>query len=259
MKIQTTNCLAVFAHPGHELKIYSYLKILKPIVVILSDGSGHSDQSRVYQSLEIIQDIDCTPSALFGNFSDKYFYDKILNQDFKFFRGLMLTIYNLILENNITTIIGDNLEGYNPLHDLCRYLINGAILKCIKQNYHNCENYYFNLTTPSLQNAFSHQAFPLRLSHQLWLNKMVAGHNYTELSNDLNFQINSFGEHDFTNECLFSLANDNLEISENWLPSEALYECFGKQRLRQNHYSQTILYAKHLQPIATDLFCFAKI
>ena len=39
--------LLVIAHPGHELRLYGWIAQTKPLVCILTDGSGSDDQPRL--------------------------------------------------------------------------------------------------------------------------------------------------------------------------------------------------------------------
>ena len=37
----------VIAHPGHELRIHHWLERARPVTFVLTDGSGHTDHSRI--------------------------------------------------------------------------------------------------------------------------------------------------------------------------------------------------------------------
>ena len=51
-------CALVVAHPGHELRVYGWLALRKPDVYILTDGSGHTGNSRL-DSWATEEDVRC--------------------------------------------------------------------------------------------------------------------------------------------------------------------------------------------------------
>ena len=50
----------IIGHPGHELRAFKYIKDFKPDVYILTDGSGSTNASRLYQSVKVINQAGIT-------------------------------------------------------------------------------------------------------------------------------------------------------------------------------------------------------
>src|ERR1700755_481943 len=60
----------VVAHPGHELRLYRWLEIARPLVCGVTDGSG-SGRARLQSSTEILDAIGCTAGSVMGAVSDR--------------------------------------------------------------------------------------------------------------------------------------------------------------------------------------------
>ena len=89
-------CALIVGHPGHELRILAWLTRMQPIVVALTDGSGHLGLPRVDISKTFLLEAGATPSRLYGRLTDKDIYSKLLEQDHAFFVDLAETIADLL-------------------------------------------------------------------------------------------------------------------------------------------------------------------
>src|SRR5215470_17021527 len=56
----------VISHPGHELRLFGWLRLAKPSVFILTDGSGRSDASRIASTSRILASAGANPGGIFG-------------------------------------------------------------------------------------------------------------------------------------------------------------------------------------------------
>src|SRR5438105_4697197 len=66
------------AHPGHELLLHGWIDQVKPIVHVLTDGSGHSGDGRLEMTAEFLRACGARPGAIFGALSDREAYAMIL-------------------------------------------------------------------------------------------------------------------------------------------------------------------------------------
>ena len=78
---KATRAALVIAHPGHELRVHHWLEQSRPIVLVLTDGSGHTDRSRLASTTVALQRVGAVPGQLYGRFSDREFYRMILAAD----------------------------------------------------------------------------------------------------------------------------------------------------------------------------------
>jgi len=51
----------IIAHPGHELRVHHWLEKTRPLVFVLTDGSGRTAQSRLHSTTRILERAGATP------------------------------------------------------------------------------------------------------------------------------------------------------------------------------------------------------
>ena len=78
----------VIAHPGHELRIHHWLERAKPRVFVLTDGSGHTNRSRLGQTAALLDAAGALRGSMFGRFTDREIYRAILASDVDAFIAL---------------------------------------------------------------------------------------------------------------------------------------------------------------------------
>src|SRR4029077_10013160 len=79
----------VVAHPGHELRIHHWLELTRPVTFILTDGSGHTDCSRLHASTTSLARTGATRGSIYGAMSDRQLYAAILGGERKLFETLV--------------------------------------------------------------------------------------------------------------------------------------------------------------------------
>src|SRR5215510_7026920 len=117
----------VVAHPGHELCVYHWLQLARPQAFIFTDGSGHSGKSRLHATTRILKQVGAEPGCIYGRFTDLAIYAATMNHDFGLFINLAEELADAFLRERIEYVVGDATEGYNPAHDICRFVINASI------------------------------------------------------------------------------------------------------------------------------------
>jgi AcrR family transcriptional regulator len=123
----TSRAALVVAHPGHEMCVYGWLETARPQVFILTDGSGRSGTSRLDSTTKILAEIGAQPGSIYGHFPDSTFYKAILDGDFRFFEQLVTELAEAMVEAEFDYVVGDGMEGYSPVHDVCRIVIDAAV------------------------------------------------------------------------------------------------------------------------------------
>lgn len=68
----------IIAHPGHELRVYHWLETARPEVLVLTDGSGRTNQSRLPSTTRVLQNAGATPGPIYGRFTDAALYQVML-------------------------------------------------------------------------------------------------------------------------------------------------------------------------------------
>src|SRR5947209_8011263 len=114
----------VLGHPGHELLVHGWLEVTQPLVFVLTDGSGRSNQSRLASTTKILNQAGAKLGSIYGRLTDAVAYAAILNHEFDLFVGIAENLCEEFAVQRIGCVAGDACEGYNPMHDVCRLVIN---------------------------------------------------------------------------------------------------------------------------------------
>jgi hypothetical protein len=244
----------IIGHPGHELRAFAFIKRYKPDVYILTDGSGSKNDSRLNQSIKVLDNIGAKFQDSLRVFKDKELYSLISGQNSSDIIDYKNSLKQLIVEKDYDMIIGDALEGFNPTHDICRYIINSIALETSTLDFSkNILNYDFLLD--SAPNILSEEnnvgGLSIRLSDEEFQMKFNAAMGYPELKFEVEYALEKFGKEAFSYECFRKVSNP--DVISNWNTAKPYYEEFGEKRVAEGAYSNLITFEKHLKPIAKQL------
>ncbi|PYT01250.1 MAG: hypothetical protein DMF65_07865 [Acidobacteria bacterium] len=64
----------VVAHPGHEVRLHGWLERERPLVLILTDGSGREGRSRIASTTRYLEKFGARRGRVFGRFTDLEVY-----------------------------------------------------------------------------------------------------------------------------------------------------------------------------------------
>ncbi|MEO6650897.1 MAG: hypothetical protein ABIN89_31270 [Chitinophagaceae bacterium] len=248
------NAVLVIGHPGHELRAYKFIKEYQPDVIILTDGSGSNNSSRISQTIAILNSLGSKYVKILAPYTDTEIYKFILERNFDEINRVKQIIRFEIEKNRYNLIVGDSLEGFNPTHDLCRYIIN-SIVKDIRLDNITAEilNYGFDLDSAPNKIPVTERGniFSLKLDASDFESKLEAALNYPEIKLEVDKAIQYFGKEAFFTE--FFIENSNLDVMENWSTPCPAYESYGRQRVSNGIYNEVIEFEKHMKPIAISL------
>ena len=104
----------VIAHPGHELRVHRWLEVARPLVFVLTDGSGRSGLSRLNSTTKILSQAGAKVGSIFGRFTDAEIYASILEAEFSRFTAVATELAESFLQSDVDYVAGDASEGYNP-------------------------------------------------------------------------------------------------------------------------------------------------
>jgi hypothetical protein len=244
----------VIAHPGHELCLFGWLGSARPKVFVLTDGSGRSSRSRIESTTRVLDHLGIETGSLYGRFTDAAIYAALLNREFDLFERLAEELAAQIIKEEISCIVGDAREGYNPTHDACRIVVNAAVEIARRRARHKIENFEFMVAgkPDSKPGNGDGQSIRITLDDATFQQKLLAARNYYELKDDIDAFLAEYSEHSFQSEYLYPI-NDSYH---NTFADQAnvYYEQHGERRVREGHYKQTIRYREHLLPLAKALF-----
>ncbi|MBK8500857.1 MAG: hypothetical protein IPL46_00885 [Saprospiraceae bacterium] len=246
----------IMGHPGHELRVYKFMELYKPRVYILTDGSGHNGSSRVYNTRRIISDTGSTPSEFMGVFTDVELYELILSNEFTKIKDLMDQLSEDLINHQIDLVFGDAIEGFNPTHDLCRYLINaivGIIENKLRRKVNNFD-FLLDGAPEGSPNDPEDGSVTMDLNPDEMERKISASRKYTEIEKDVTRLINRHGVSSFRRETLRQV--QNLHELKGWTSDQPFYEIHGRDRVRSGSYEQIITYQGHMKPLGEKLISF---
>ncbi len=244
----------IIGHPGHELRIFRFLEIYQPRVTVLTDGSGNTGAPRTPNTIKILQQCGCSLSPIMGHFTDKEIYRIILTQDVAAVIALAENILADLIANDIDIIIGDAMEGFNPTHDLCRYLINILVPVYAKRKNTTIPNYDFLLDS-MLTAASATEAISIPLTSEDFNRKREAALGYTELAYEYEHALAKYGTDVFKTEYLQEVKP--VPIAQQWKDSVPFYEKYASAKIKEGIYQQAITFNDHLLPLmqaVTDHF-----
>ncbi len=250
------NTALIISHPGHELRVFHWLEKTRPLLLVLTDGSGSVNHARIGSTTRILKAVGGRPSLVYGVFTDRELYSLILERGQATLLQMLEQLAATLAQQEITTVAGDALEGYNPSHDLCRYLINAGVALAERRTGKVIRNLDFPLIgrPDACPDRLMKGSVRLRLDDAALDRKLHAATEYEELKGEVEATLNSVGKEAFRHECL-------CPVEHGFDPPEIppFYERFGEKRVAEGTYKDVIRYREHLQPIAELLWKHATL
>jgi hypothetical protein len=240
----------IVAHPGHELRLHHWLEVAKPSVFVLTDGSGRTGRSRLASTSAVLRRAGAQAAGIFGRFTDAEVYNALRRMDVTAVAQLMCELANDLSTRLVDYTVGDALEGFNPAHDVCRFLINGAVGLTRRSTGRDVSNFDFLLDgkpdecPPPLRES----AVDIHLDREALQRKLSAAEEYEELRAEVRWALDRFGTPAFCTELLRPVAD--LRQGLDTMPEEPpYYESFGEQQVRAGYYDAVIRYRENVRPL----------
>jgi len=250
------NALLVVAHPGHELRLFGWMRAARPDVLVLTDGSGSDGCSRLASTQCVLEKAGANAGALFGRYTDKRIYIALLAHDEDFFVDIAFAIAELLLTRRYSQVVADPLEGYNPTHDICRVVVDAAVRFVAVRSSMRIRNYDYGLINPLRPPQPAADWIRVHLPPDLVAHKVAAALAYDELASEVTETLCAENVRSLHEEWLRPV-NPHAADAAQPPDDPPLYEQFGEQRLSTGRYSQVIRYREHFVPIVEALARFA--
>ena len=250
-----TRTALVVGHPGHELLVHGWLEVTRPIVFVLTDGSGRSNQSRLASTTKVLDQTGAKIGSVYGRVTDAAAYAAILNHDFDLFVGLAKELGEAFAEERIDCVAGDAFEGYNPLHDVCRLIINAAVTAASRSREHRIANFEFSLIDrPGCSHEVPH-AYGIRgiLDEAAFARKMKAAQEYAQLAGEVLAALERTSSDAFRVECLCP-----VDHAGDFSCEHPFYEQHGEKQVAAGYYDRVLRYKEHIAPLGEALKRYAE-
>ena len=175
------------AHPGHELMVHGWLELMRPLVFVLTDGSGRTNQSRLESTTEIVNQTGAKLGCIYGRLTDRAAYSTILDREFDVFIRLAKELAEAFVAERIDYVAGDAAEGYSPTHDICRLIINAAVKIAYQRTGQAVANFEFALVRPPDADlaALHPDDIWLQLDEEAFARKLDSAKGYAALTSEV--------------------------------------------------------------------------
>ena len=242
----------VIAHPGHELCVYGWIAKLRPRVFVLTDGSGHSRTPRIRHTTAILDRLGAAKGTCYGRFTDAEIYQALLKHDYNIFAELAAEIAEALVKEEVTCVIGDPSEGFNPTHDACRVIVDAAVARARERHDRTITNLEFAIDgQPNRSLTGSTVEYSsVNLDNYTFAEKLGTARNYPGVNEDVENLVRKYSAEAFRIEYLYRADNGHEHTAADQKP---FYEEYGAQRVREGYYEQVIRYREHLLPLARNL------
>jgi hypothetical protein len=246
----------IVAHPGHELRVHGWLELTRPRVFVLTDGSGRSGASRLEYTTRVLERAGAERGGVYGRFTDRALYAAILDGDAEVFLRLVDELAAALADGPFTDVVGDAAEGYNPVHDLCRVLINAAVLRVGGIRGPAIRNFDFSpIGAPGGPGGARSATTRLRLGGAALARKMAAARAYEPLRAEVREALTTEPPGTAASEVLSAVEEPAGRYRLAELPP--YYERYGEQQVAGSHYAHVIRYREHVLPIADAIHAAA--
>ena len=239
----------IIGHPGHELRVHHWLETARPEVLVLTDGSGRTNHSRLASTTKVLQAARATPGPVYGRFTDAELYDIMLTGKSEVLAQLVKEVADWLLAGRFEMVAGDALEGYNTTHELCRHLIGAACERVRLQTGRSLANYDFLLVgrPDECLAELRPNAILLQLDDAAIARKLGAAENYPELKSEVENTLKQFGKAVFATEWLRPVANDTGLNSAT--AEKPFYETYGEKQKAAGYCENVIRFREHIHPL----------
>ncbi len=241
------NSVLLVAHPAHELLIHHWMEQAKPSVLILTDGAGSAGTARIASSRVNVLGTGAQPGPLFGAHSDAEIYRKILHRDLAFFRGVLDSVTQTLVDENADVFVSDPVEHYSPAHDLCATIAAIAHTRASRILGHHIRYLQF-----PIEYRDQAQGIPLvlHLPETAIARKLAAAGRVPGVAAE-KARLLAMDPLLLASEILWEMApgREPLPAPE----TEPFYEHYGRLRITQGLFSELITYRHHLRPLVAAL------
>jgi hypothetical protein len=247
-----TRAALVVGHPGHELLVHGWLEVTRPLVFVLTDGSGRSNQSRLDSTTKVLNQTGAKAGSIYGRLTDAAAYAAILNHEFDLFVGLARDLCEVFVAESIDCVAGDAFEGYNPMHDVCRLVINAAVSVARRASGNHIANFEFSLIGQAGACREGHDTNGIfrSLDEAALARKMTAAKGYAELAGEVLAALQRNSTDAFRVECLCPV---DSSASDYFFDEPPFYEQYGEKQVAAGYYHRVLRYNEHIAPLADAL------
>lgn len=235
------------AHPGHELRLYHWLELVRPDVFVLTDGSGSAGRSRVPSTLQVLAGTGARAGSVMAPFTDHDIYDAILSGNVDPVAQVTLALADAFVARDVEVVVADAWEDYNPAHDLCRVMANLAIARASAELGRTIGNYEYPVVGKAEPHGSATELI-VPLDDDAIARKLAAADAYPEMQSEVE-QAKRDGSAQMRIEILRAVA-PRAEPAPDARP---FYETHGERQVGAGLYQTVLRYREHFAPFVRAL------
>jgi hypothetical protein len=245
----------VVAHPGHELRVYGWLEQARPLVFVLTDGSGGSGVPRLASTVRLLEQTGAEPGDVIGRLSDRDLYDAILTHDHALFAALAAELAGAFVRSRVRFVAGDATDGYHPAHDACRLVTDAAVTIAQGQRGRPITNFAFPITgrPDAAPRDCRPDSLGLLLDDGAFDRKRATAEAYPEMLAEIDAAVAEFGWDAFRREVFFPVEHPAGTVA----PAEPpYYEWYGAEQVRAGRYREVLRHDDHFRPLCRAVWAY---
>jgi hypothetical protein len=265
-------CAVLLAHPGHELVIHGFVEKTHPLVAVLTDGSGANGTSRIDSTTRLLEPAGASPLPMYAQQTDRACYKALLERDADFFIAIAEELAGQLAAAKVEMVVGDAAEGWNPIHDIWRSIVNAAVALAERRSGRAIANYDFMLFASHRNGveAAPQGSLSLDLDAASYERKIAAGSTYTELHAEVGAALHGTTAGLIPSRALAEALDERLgglnaesyrfellrrvdAAHPSTIATPRVYELYGEMMVAQGRYETAIRHDQHLLPIETAL------
>lgn len=245
----------IVAHPGHELRVHAWIEEAQPITFVLTQGDGAAGVSRLESTTAVLIRAGAPVGSVYGLLKDREIYAALLDRRHDVFLRILDALAEALSASHVECVVSDAEEGYNPSHDVCRYLASAAASMTARAAGRKIEGFDFPLIgAPDVCPAeLCSRARWFHLDEHALARKLAAARNYPELTHEVNAALAAVGAQAFHTECLRPWTSSPADAG-----TRPFYEVHGERRVAAGVYSDVIR-LEHLLTLRDTLWQHAGV
>jgi hypothetical protein len=223
------------------------------VTFVLTDGSGHTDHSRLASTTAVLERAGASRGAIYGAMSDRQLYRAVLAGERDLFTRLVDELASALLQAGVTYVVGDAAEGVNPGHDVCRLVLNAALLRIEQTTGRRLKNLEYPVEGPPDECPAEDRADAifLTLDDEAFARKMEAVRAYPEMAREMERVLKIYTTDVFRIECLRPVRY-GLDVGHRF-QHPCVYERYGEKQVAAGIYREVLRFHEHVAPLAAHL------
>jgi hypothetical protein len=244
----TPRAALFIAHPGHELRVHRWLELARPLVFVLTDGSGRTGRSRLAATSEVLARCGARPGPIYGRMTDGELYQALLDGRRELFVSLAQELAESLHREAIELAAGDAVEGFNPCHDVSRLLLNAAVARLRAGGWPiDSRDFLLDGAPDGLTAEVRATSLCIQLDPAALARKLAAARSYPGLGDEVARVLARYGAHSFQTEWLREVRY-GLDI-DHLVSNPPYYEVYGERQVAAGLYRQVLRYRAHVAPV----------